>query len=81
MNSDLRASLVAETEFAYTQLRLHLHDPWAGYCPTCNVPGPCALYTHLLDRLAVLENAELQLPDDEDNKDTEADPTPGEAES
>ncbi|GIG69426.1 hypothetical protein [Phytomonospora endophytica] len=66
MTRDLRATLVAETDLAYTQLRLHLHDPWAGYCPTCNVPGPCALYTHLLDRLAVLENAELQLPDHED---------------
>jgi len=68
VNHDLRASLVAETELAYTQLRLHLHDPWAGFCSTCDVPGPCPLYIHLLDRLAALETAELQLSDDEDTK-------------
>ncbi|MEV0644914.1 hypothetical protein AB0I28_06585 [Phytomonospora sp. NPDC050363] len=74
MNSHRHTSLVAETDLAYTQFRLHLHDPWAGVCPTCDVPGPCALYIHLLDRLAAIEAAQLQHTDDED-----PDPRPGSA--
>lgn len=61
-----RAQLNAELAYAYRQFRSHLHDPWAEYCYPCDVPGPCQMYHHWLNRLRALEAAEEALPDNDD---------------
>ncbi|GIG64882.1 hypothetical protein [Phytomonospora endophytica] len=63
--------IAAETDRAYANLLLHVHDPWTEHCYRCDAPGPCPLLKHWLDRLAALEAAgqalhEAEEPEGED---------------
>ena len=64
LNHHLHTQLTAEMAYAYRQFRAHLHDPWSGYCYPCDVPGPCPMYTHWLDRLHALEAAQQRIAED-----------------